>query len=170
MKIISQRVAKDNTISHFIVNNRGSNYVDGSKLRIDGVEFDSSKVELNIQSGAIVAASVANRELFNEEYSRPPIIDVIQGSGGGNPTSAVITPVLVRNSVVTYTPQNVKSFFCEYGSGNANKFTSDVEINKEKFAEVTSITDFTFSGSKEESILSVMDLVAMQPNLYSREI
>ena len=144
----SVRVAKDNTISHFIVNNRGSNYVDGSKLRIDGVEFDSSKVGLNIQSGAIVAASVANRELFNEEYSRPPIIDVIQGSGGGNPTSAVITPVLVRNSVVTYTPQNVKSFFCEYGSGNANKFTSDVEINKEKFAEVTSITDFTFSGSK----------------------
>ena len=71
----SVRAAKDNTISHFIVNNRGSNYVDGSKLRIDGVEFDSSKVELNIQSGAIVAASVANRELFNEEYSRPPIID-----------------------------------------------------------------------------------------------
>ena len=69
------------------------------------------------------------------EYSRPPIIDVIQGSGGGTPTSAVITPVLVRNSVTTYTPQNVKSFFCEYGSGNANVFTSDVEVNKERFAE-----------------------------------
>ena len=144
----SIRVAKDNTISHFIVNNRGSNYVDGSKLRIDGVEFDSSKVTLNIGSGSIISATVSNRELFKEEYSKPPVIDVIQGTGGGNPTAAVITPVLVRNSVVTYTPQNVKSFFCEYGSGNANTFTSDIEVNKEKFAEVVSITDFTFSGDQ----------------------
>ena len=65
----SIRVAKDNTISHFIVNNRGSNYVDGSKLRIDGVEFDSSKVTLNIGSGSIISATVSNRELFKEEYS-----------------------------------------------------------------------------------------------------
>ena len=143
----SLRVAKDNTISHFVVNNRGSNYVDGSKLRIDGVEFDSSKVNLNIQSGAIINATVVNRSLFNTEYSKPPVIDVLQGSGGGNPSASVITPVLVRNSVVTYTPQHVKSFFCEYGSGNANVFTSDIEVNKEKFAEITAITDFTFSGN-----------------------
>jgi hypothetical protein len=144
----SVRVAKDNTISHFVVNNRGSNYVDGSKLRIDGVEFDSSKVSLNIASGAIVSAVVSNRELFKKEYAKPPVINVIQGDGGGTPSASVITPVLVRNSVVTYTPQNVKSFFCEYGSGNANKFTSDVEVNKEKFAEITSITNFTFSGTR----------------------
>lgn len=144
----SVRVAKDNTISHFVVNNRGSNYVDGSKLRIDGVEYDTSKVDLNIASGSIISATVSNRELFNQEYAKPPVITVVQGSGGGNPNAAVITPILVRNSVVTYTPQNVKSFFCQYGSGNANKFTSDVEFNKEKFAEVTSITDFTFSGDQ----------------------
>ena len=143
----SVRVAKDNTISHFIVNSRGLNYVDGSRLRINGVEFDSSKVKLNLGSGSIISAEVVNRELFNIEYSRPPIVDVIQGDNGGNPTAAVITPVLVRNSIVTYTPQNVKSFFCEYGSGNSNVFTSDIEVNKEKFAETVSITDFTFSGS-----------------------
>jgi len=144
----SVRVAKDNTISHFIVNNRGGNYVEGSKLRIDGVEFDGSKVNLNLASGAIVAATVVNRDLFKAEYSRPPIIDVIQGAGGGTPSAAVITPVLVRNSIVTYTPQNVKSFFCQYGSGNSNTFTSDVEVSKERFAESVSITDFTFSGSQ----------------------
>ena len=145
----SLRIAKDNTISHFIVNNRGSNYVAGSKLRIDGVEFDSSKIDLNITgSGSIRSAEVVNRELVYTEYSRPPIIEVIQGSGGGTPTGAVIIPVLVRNAVTTYTPQNVKSFFCQYGSGNANTFTSDIEVNKEKYAEVVSVTDFTFSGEK----------------------
>ena len=145
----SPRIAKDNTISHFIVNNRGSNYVAGSKLRIDGVEFDSSKINLDITgSGSIRSAEVVNRELVDTEYSRPPIIEVIQGSGGGTPSGAVIIPVLVRNAVTTYTPQNVKSFFCQYGSGNANTFTSDIEVNKEKFAEVTSVTDFTFSGER----------------------
>lgn len=145
----SLRIAKDNTISHFIVNNRGSNYVAGSKLRIDGVEFDSSKINLDITgSGSIRSAEVVNRELVDTEYSRPPIIEVIQGSGGGTPSGAVIIPVLVRNAVTTYTPQNVKSFFCQYGSGNANTFTSDIEVNKEKFAEVTSVTDFTFSGER----------------------
>ncbi|MEK9699557.1 MAG: hypothetical protein VW270_27515, partial [Candidatus Poseidoniales archaeon] len=145
----SLRIAKDNTISHFIVNNRGSNYVAGSKLRIDGVEFDSSKIDLNITgSGSIRSAEVVNRELVDIEYSRPPIIEVIQGSGGGTPTGAVIIPVLVRNAVTTYTPQNVKSFFCQYGSGNANTFTSDIEVNKEKYAEVVSVTDFTFSGER----------------------
>ena len=70
----SVRVAKDNTISHFVVNNRGSNYVNGSKLRIDGVEFDSSKVTLSIASGAIISAVVSNRELFKKEYAKPPVI------------------------------------------------------------------------------------------------
>ena len=55
---------------------------------------------------------------------------------------------MVRNSVTTYTPQNVKSFYSQFGSGNANTFTADIEINKEKYSEVVSVTDFTFSGNK----------------------
>ena len=144
----SLRVAKDNTISHFIVNNRGASYVAGSLLRIDGVDYDSSKVTLDIQSGSIVSASILNRQLFNVEYSKPPVVSVVQASSGGSPTASVITPVLVRNSVTTYTPQNVKSFHALYGSGGSNIFTSDIEATKEKYTEVTSVTDFTFSGEQ----------------------
>ena len=143
------RIARDNTISHFVVTNRGSNYVESSKLRIDGVEFDSSKVKLNISGGgAIISATVENRELVDTIYSKPPLVEVIQGQGGGTPNAAVVTPILVRNAVTTYTPQNAKSFFCRYGSGNTNVFTSDIEVNKERFAEVVSVTDFTFSGER----------------------
>ncbi len=143
------KIAKDNTISHFIVNNRGGSYVDGTVLRIDGVDFDGSKVELEILSGAILKASVVNRDLVNTEYSRPPTVIAIQGPGTNTtPTGAVITPVLVRDSVRTYTAQDVKSFFSQFGSGNANTFTSDVEVNREEYAEIVSVTDFTFDGDE----------------------
>jgi len=142
------RIAKDNTISHFIVNDRGVGYVAGTKLRIDGVDFDISKVNLTISGTKIISAAIVNRDLVNTEYSRPPIVNVVQGSGGSAISDpAVVTPVLVRDSIVTYTPQNVKSFFCEFGSGQGNKYTADVEVNREKYAETKAVTDFTFSGS-----------------------
>ena len=139
------RIRKDNTISHFIVTSRGANYNTGTKLRIDGVDFDISKINLNLSGASVISAEIVNRDLVNQEYSRPPIVTVVNPSGGAG-TGAVITPVLARDSVVTYTPQNVKSFFCEFGSGNVNKYTADIEINREKYAEVKSVTDFTFSG------------------------
>ena len=142
------RIAKDNTISHFIVTDRGNGYIAGTKLRIDGVDFDISKIKLEISGNKIVTASIVNRDLVSTEYSKPPVVNVVQGTGGAAITDgATVTPVLVRDSVVTYTPQNVKSFFCEFGSGNANKYTSDIEVNKEKYTEVKAVTDFTFSGT-----------------------
>ena len=113
------RIRKDNTISHFVVANRGSNYNAGVKLRIDGVDYDISKINLNLSGNKIISAEIVNRDLVNVEYSRPPVVNVVDASGSSG-TGAVVTPVLVRDSVVTYTPQNVKSFFCEFGSGNAN--------------------------------------------------
>ena len=142
------RIAKDNTISHFIVTSRGTNYVDGAVLRIDGVDYDGSKIKLTQSSGTILKADVLNRALVNTEYSRPPIVTVIQGPSGGTPSAAVVTPVLVRNSVRTFTPQDVKSFYSSFGAGNTNIFTSDVEVNRESYSELTSITDFTFDGSE----------------------
>ena len=139
------RIRKDNTISHFVVANRGSNYNAGVKLRIDGVDYDISKINLNLSGNKIISANIVNRDLVNVEYSRPPIVNIVDASGSSG-TGAVVTPVLVRDSIVTYTPQNVKSFFCEFGSGNANTYTSDIEVNREKYAEVKSVTDFTFSG------------------------
>ena len=141
------KIAKDNTISHFVVNKRGAGYQDGTKLRIDGVEFDISKIKLDISGQSIVSATIVNRDLVNTEYSKPPVVNVVQGATGAAITNgAVITPVLVRNAVTTFNPQNVKSFFCEFGSGNSNKYTADIEVNREKYAEVKSVTDFTFSG------------------------
>ena len=145
----SIRIAKDNTISHFIANDKGANYVQGAKLRIDGVDYDEAKLKLNLNGdGGIFKIDIVNRDSVNVEYSQPPLVEVIQGFGGGTPSGAVITPVLVRNAVTTYTPQNVKSFYAEFGSGNNNVFTSDIEINREEFAEVVSVTDFTFTGYK----------------------
>jgi len=146
----SLRIAKDNTISHFIVNKRGLNYAPGTKIRVDGIDYDNTKVNLRLNnSGALVSADIVNREVFNQEYSKPPIINIIQATGGGGiTTAAVVTPVLVRNAVTTYTPQNVKSFFAEFGSGNTNIFTSDVELGKQKYTETIGITDFTFSGEQ----------------------
>ena len=139
------RIAKDNTISHFIVASRGANYNAGTKLRIDGVDYDISKINLTLSGNKVISASIVNRDLVNVEYARPPIITVVNPSGGAG-TGASVIPVLVRDSVSTYTPQNVKSFFCEFGSGNANTYTADIEINREKYAEVKSVTDFTFGG------------------------
>ena len=139
------RIRKDNTISHFIVASRGASYNPGTKLRIDGVDYDISKIKLTLSGNAVISAEIVNRDLVNVEYSRPPIVTVVNPSGGAG-SGAVVIPVLARDSVVTYTPQNVKSFFCEFGSGNANKYTADIEVNREKYAEVTSVTDFTFSG------------------------
>ena len=96
------------------------------------------------------------------------MVEVVQGAGGGTPNAAVITPILVRNAVTTYTPQNAKSFFCRYGSGNSNVFTSDIEV-KERFAEVVPVTDFTFSGEQGRKFIEwVMDLVEMHPDSYSK--
>ena len=139
------RIRKDNTISHFIVAARGANYNTGTKLRIDGVDYDISKINLTLSGNAVISAVIVNRDLVNVEYSRPPIVTVVNPSGGAG-SGAVVIPVLARDSVATYTPQNVKSFFCEFGSGNANKYTADIEVNREKYAEVKSVTDFTFSG------------------------
>ena len=54
------RIAKDNTISHFIVNKRGQGYIDGTYLRIDGVDFDISKIKLSLSGLKLVSATIAN--------------------------------------------------------------------------------------------------------------
>ena len=142
----TKRIAKDNTISHFIVPNRGGNYATGTTISIDGIDYGSDKVSVGLTGGGIYKVSIEDRESFKTEYSKPPV--VIGVSPGGTPTAAIIIPVLVRDAVTTYTPQNVKSFFCKFSSGNENLFTSDIEVNKETYSEVTSITNSTFSGDQ----------------------
>ena len=143
-------IAKDNTISHFIVANPGLGYAENSNVVVNGVEYDNSVVSLDrLASGAFYRAAINNASALSTEYAQPPSITVKQPDGSGNPSiGAVILPILVRNSVTTYTPQNVKSIASEYGSGGVNKFSADVVVDDAAYAEIKSVTDFTFFGTK----------------------
>jgi len=149
------KIAKDNTVSHFVVQNRGLGYAQGAKLLINGVLYDPSVIELSRSGdGRIYRATINNRSAFNVEYSQPPAVTVINPSGSGDPASAAaVVPVLFRNTVTTYNPQNVKSVSCQYGSGNANIFTADVVVDNQEFAEIKSVTEFTFFGSQGYSFI-----------------
>jgi hypothetical protein len=143
------KIAKDNTISHFVVQNRGLGYADGVSIIINGLEYDSSKVELfKTNSGSIYKAIINNRRAVNVEFSQPPAVSVKNPSTATPPSSgASIVPVLFRDTVVTYSPQNVKSIGCRYGSGNANVFSADTVVDSKVFSEIKSVTDFTFFGT-----------------------
>ena len=148
---VTAKIAKDNTISHFIVHNPGLAYPDNCTLLINGVEFDTSVVELfKANSGAFYRCLVNNKSALSAtEYAEPPAITVKTPDGAAAPSiGAVILPIMVRNAVTTYVPQNVKSLGAEYGSGNENVFTADVVTNDQAFAEIKSVTEFTFFGSK----------------------
>ena len=144
------KIATDNTISHFIVTNRGLSYASGSNVLINGVEYDASVVELNrLTNGSFYSATINNKVALSTTYSQPPAVSIKQPDGSADPSiGAVILPVMVRNAVTTYTPQNVKSVASAYGSGNANVFTADLVTDNQAYAEIKPVTDFTFFGSK----------------------
>ena len=147
---VTNKIAKDNTISKFIVVNRGLGYADGSTLVINGVEYDAAAAELmRLTNGSFYTVQINNKSALSTEYSQPPSVSVKQPDGSADPSvSTVILPILTRNAVTTYTPQNVKSVTSQYGSGNANIFTADLVTDDQSYAEIKSVTDFTFFGSK----------------------
>ena len=65
---------------------------------------------------------------------------------GSNTIPVVVTPVLFKNTVLTFTAQNVKSLFSEFGT--SSKFTADIETGEASLSETKSVTEFTFSGTK----------------------
>ena len=144
------KIAKDNTISHFVVQNRGLGYADGVSLLINGLEFDASKISLGKTiAGKIYNATIINRRAVNVEYAQPPAITVKNPDGAATPSSAAaVVPVLFRNTVTTYTPQNVKSIGCSYGSGNSNSFSADVVVDSQEKSEIKAVTNYTFFGSQ----------------------
>ena len=56
------------------------------------------------------------------------------------------------------------------GAQAPNLFTSDVEFTRSEYISTTNVTDFTFSGSEGQSMLSVLDLVVMHLNSWYRVI
>ena len=137
------KIAKENTISHFVVTRQGEAYAENENIVINGTEYDQSKVEFSWIGGRLVKASIIDQKVRNVSYNATPVISLTNESAIA--TKAIIHPVLFRNTVLTYTPQNVKSFGSVY---NNFTFTADVNLESTSYATYTQISDFTFNGSK----------------------
>ena len=153
------RIAKENTISHFIVTKRGSGYtqstasVAGKPVSIDGKQIDISIVKPTLSAGKVINISVADRNLLNQEYVSPPSVTINYDVGTTPSANAVVKCVLFKNTITTYTNENVKSFYSEFGSGGSNKFTADIETFSDDYSTSKDITSVTFSGKKGQKYL-----------------
>ena len=113
------RIARENTLSHIIVNATGSGYGTDDKVSINGITYESTDVSTGVVGSALYKIEINDRDAVSVEYSTPPTVSV---SGG---TGATITPVLFRNTVTTFGSQSVKSLYSTFGDGN--KFSADIE-------------------------------------------
>jgi hypothetical protein len=138
------KIAKDNTISHFIVTNGGNSYPSTSKLVINGQEIDSSKVQVKEFGGTIYTSQIIDRNGISDEYASPPAVGVTPAPALAS-NAATIVPILHKNSVLTFTPQNIKSFGSDF---NNYKFTSDIDLRNTEYASYFQISDYTFFGYK----------------------
>ncbi|MGA1048791.1 MAG: hypothetical protein ACO3UU_12345, partial [Minisyncoccia bacterium] len=92
------KIAKDNTISHFIVTRRGAGFVNPT-TSIDGVLFDDSKIKVFTEGSSVYRIDILNRDAVNAEYSTPPVITI--NSSETTVSGCTVEPVLFRNSVYT---------------------------------------------------------------------
>lgn len=136
------RIAKENTISHFVVARQGTGYSQTAKISINGVEYESNDILVGVNGGTLYKVEITNRDAVSTEYAGPPTISI----SGPSTISTNIIPVLFRNTVTTYSPQNVKSLYSVFGSSNI--FSADVELNDGNYSETKSVTEFTFTGTK----------------------
>ncbi len=134
------RIARENTLSHLIVNAVGSGYASTDKVSINGITYESVDVSIGVTGSTLYKIEINNRDAVAVEYSTPPTVSV---SGG---TGAKITPVLFRDTVVTYGSQSVKSLYSTFGTGS--KFSADVETIDSNYSETKAVTEYTFSGTK----------------------
>ena len=139
------KIATENTISHFITLQRGSGYSASATVNLNGVDYDSSKLEASIYGAGVYKITINNRNaLRNIQFAQPPEV-LVKGSGG---SAAEVRAVLFRNTVTTYTPNNVKSVGSSYGSGGGNKFNGDLVVDNQDYSEISNVTNFTFFGTK----------------------
>ena len=136
------RIAQENTISHFVVAKQGTGYTSGSRISINGTRFELKDINVGINGGTLYKVEILNRDVTQTEYAAPPTIDI----EGTSTIVANVVPVLFKNTVLTYTAQNVKSLYSEFGS--SSKFSADVETQDTAFSETKTVTQFTFSGTK----------------------
>ena len=144
----SAKIATDNTISHFVTKYRSTGgYPQETDISINGQKFDTSKVTVTVGNAFVQYVAIRDRAAFTQTYSQPPVVTVTPGTSA-IALAARVDAILFRDTVVTYSPADVKSFGAEFGSLGANKFTADVESSDTNYVSLTSITEFTFSGKK----------------------
>ena len=145
----SLRVARENTISHFVITKKGSGFIDTDRLQINGVNIEPSVAKPKLAGGLLVDIDIENRNGLTQEYTNPPFATVVPLDPEGRILSEIIIePVLFKNVVYTYTNQNVKSLSAAFGLGNSNIFTSDIDLNNQRFVESKPVTSFSFTGTK----------------------
>jgi hypothetical protein len=148
------QIAKENTISHFVVTNRGGGYSQSTPetannpIKIDGISYDTSSIKPYFIGGKVYSVEIINRSLVDREYFSQPSVEVSFDIGITPTSFATVKSVLFKNVITTYTSENIKSVYAQFGSGNANKFTADVEYFNNEFVSSKDITNFTFSGRK----------------------
>ena len=141
----SAKIGLDGTISHFIVAARGAGYPITSRLKVNGISFDSSSIEIGIIATTVYKINIKDRTIFSKIYSSTPSISF--DTQNTTPSQeCIVIPVLFRNSVYTYNQENVKSIQSSFGAGNAYTFTADIESFQNKYNNNKILTDFTFSG------------------------
>ena len=161
------KIAKDNTISHFVAIKRGSGYTQTSVgVIVNGVEYDSSKIAATVDGGVYKVEITNKAALRNVEFSNPP--EVLLTGTSDAVGVAEVRAVLVRNSVTTYNPQNVKSIGCAYGSGGVNKFTADIVLDNQTYSEISPVTDYTFFGNKGTMFLESTSFSADASNFLQQ--
>lgn len=146
-----RRIAIENTISHFIVTKKESGYpAENTTISLNGVEYDNSKISLGISGDqTLYKVEIADRNATLQTYATPPTVKALVSGPTASPNpEATIVAVLFKNTVLNYSPNNIKSLYSVFGSGNTNKFSADIDLNREKYSNVTQVTSFTFSGTK----------------------
>jgi len=141
----ARRIARENTLSHIIVKERGGGYSSTSKVLLNGVEYNDSAIKINLLGSSIYKIDVLDRNLVSSTYNSPPVISI--NSATSPTTFAKLTPVLYKNTVVNYSPENVKSIHSIFGVGGKNIFTCDVVNQDSSYFTAKTLTDFTFFGS-----------------------
>jgi len=144
----SRRIARENTISHFVVYKKGTGYTTTaaagsdilSKILINGVGYESAAIKINLIGSSIYKLDIVDRDLVSDTYNFVPSVTATVGTG------ASIFPVFYKNTVTTYGPQNVKSMFSQFGANDKYIFTADVESFSTSYYGSKTLTDFTFSG------------------------
>jgi sporulation protein YlmC with PRC-barrel domain len=145
------KIAKNNTISHFVVHSGGDDYSSGSQITLDGITYDRSKISVNTITESVVTIDFVDESVKETTYENPPTISISTGNG------AIVSAVLHKDVITKYNSSQVKSLYARYGSGSQgeNIFTANIESDNSRYAIFKNVTDSTFSGKEGFNYITV---------------